>query len=80
MKHILNLGHHERIIRVGIGLLLLTLSGFAILPEWGTLLVMGGGFIALLTGILGYCPAWHVFGINTCHLKTPDHGSSTRTS
>ena len=81
MKHIRNLGHHERIIRVGVGLLLLILSGFAMLPEWGDLLAMGVGLIALLTGIFGYCPAWHVFGINTCHFKSSlDHQSSPRTS
>jgi hypothetical protein len=65
MKTCRNLGHHERIIRMAVGLVLLTLSGFAILPAWVDLLLMVVGLIALLTGIIGYCPAWHAVGINT---------------
>lgn len=73
MKHLCNLGHHERIIRVSIGLVLLALSGFSILTGWGDLLLMIVGLIALLTGIVGYCPAWHAVGINTCKVE---HGHS----
>ncbi|MGD9851117.1 MAG: DUF2892 domain-containing protein [Nitrospirales bacterium] len=67
MTHLCNLGHHERLIRVGLGLLFLAIGGFSIGPEWGNLLALGVGFIALLTGIAGYCPAWHMMGISTCH-------------
>lgn len=73
MKALRNLGHHERIIRVGLGFALLALSGFPILPGWGDLLMMVVGLVGLLTGIVGYCPAWHVVGINTCKV---DHGHS----
>lgn len=73
MKALRNLGHHERIIRVSIGVVLLALSGFSILPGWADLLLMIVGLIALLTGIVGYCPAWHAVGINTCKV---DHGHS----
>jgi hypothetical protein len=73
MKTLRNLGHHERIIRVSIGFVLLALSGFSILPEWGDLLLMIVGLVALLTGIIGYCPAWHAVGINTCKV---DQGHS----
>jgi hypothetical protein len=24
------------------------------------------GAVALITGLVGYCPAWSIFGINTC--------------
>lgn len=65
MKACQNLGHHERIIRIAMGLVLLALSGFAVLPGWGDLVVMVVGLIALLTGIIGYCPAWHAVGIDT---------------
>ncbi|MDH5427945.1 MAG: DUF2892 domain-containing protein [Nitrospirota bacterium] len=66
MKALRNLGHHERIIRVSIGVILLALSGFSMLPGWGDLLLMIVGLIALLTGLVGYCPAWHAVGLNTC--------------
>lgn len=73
MKKYRNLGHHERVIRVGVGFLLLAVSGFSFLPEWGDLILMIVGLIALLTGIIGYCPAWQVLGINTCPHQKPDH-------
>jgi len=66
MTHLRNLGHHERVIRVGMGIILMALGGFSIGPEWSNLLLLGLGFIALLTGIAGYCPAWHLLGISTC--------------
>jgi hypothetical protein len=75
MKALRNLGHHERIIRVSIGFVLLALSGFSILPGWGDLLLMMVGLIALLTGIVGYCPAWHAVGISTCRVDH-DHPTS----
>ncbi len=65
MKTCRNLGHHERMIRIAVGLVFLSLSGFAILPEWGDLLLMMVGLMTLLTGIIGYCPAWHAVGINS---------------
>lgn len=73
MKTLRNLGHHERIIRVGIGFALLALSGFSAFPGWGDFLLMVVGLIALLTGIIGYCPAWHAVKINTCKV---DHDHS----
>ncbi len=65
MKTCRNLGHHERMIRIASGLVLLALSGFASLPGWGDFVLMVIGLIALITGIVGYCPAWHGLGINT---------------
>lgn len=73
MKKYRNIGHHERVIRVGVGFLLLALSGFSFLPGWGDLILMIVGLIALLTGIIGYCPAWQALGINTCPLPKPEH-------
>jgi hypothetical protein len=67
-----NIGHHERVIRVAFGLLLLALSGFSLLPGWGDLVLMVVGLIAFLTGIIGFCPAWRVMGINTCPPKTSE--------
>jgi hypothetical protein len=38
-------------------------------PGWvvGVMFVIGG--VAMLTGLIGFCPAWKLFGINTCGLK-----------
>ncbi len=75
MKALRNLGHHEQIIRVGVGIALLALSGFSILPGWGDFVLMVGGLISLVTGIIGYCPVWHAFGINSCKV-IHDHSDS----
>ena len=64
-----NLGHSERIIRIGLGLLLLAVAGLTLLPGWGTLLALVIGAVALLTGFLGFCPAWRLFKMNTCDSK-----------
>lgn len=80
MKTLRNIGHHERVIRVGVGFLLLAASGFSLLPGWGDLVLLIVGLIALLTGIIGYCPAWQLLGINTCPLKKSDHPSSNTQS
>ena len=66
MPHLCNLGHHERVIRVGIGIILLAIGGFSFGPEWGNLIFLVVGFVALLTGIVVYCPAWHLRGLSTC--------------
>ncbi len=78
MKSLRNLGHHERIIRVGFGFTFLAVSGFSIFPGWGDLLLMGVGLIALLTGLIGYCPAWHAVGLNTCNIDHDHSDSETR--
>jgi hypothetical protein len=73
MRTYRNIGHHERVIRVGFGFLLLALSGFSLFPGWGDLAIMALGLIALFTGIIGYCPAWQLMGINTCHKHNVEH-------
>lgn len=72
MKKYRNLGHHEQVIRVGVGLLLLALSAFSLFPAWGNLTLMMVGLILFLTGIIGYCPAWHMVGMNTNQTKNPE--------
>lgn len=61
-----NLGGIERAIRVGLGIILLSLGVFVGLPALGVGLAYLVGAIALVTGVIGYCPAWSLFGINTC--------------
>jgi hypothetical protein len=39
-------------------------------PGWGVGVMFVVGGIAMLTGLIGFCPAWRLFGINTCATKT----------
>ena len=61
-----NVGGIERPIRMVLGLAFVALGFLADLPPagmWGVLVV---GAVALITGLIGYCPAWTLLGINTC--------------
>jgi hypothetical protein len=65
-----NVGGVERGIRLGVGVLLLALGVFGGLTGWQAIVADSLGAIALLTGTFGFCPAWTMFGINTCGVKT----------
>jgi hypothetical protein len=62
----LNVGSLDRIIRIAIGIALLAL--IFILPGnarwWGLI-----GLLPLGTGLFGFCPAYTLFGLNTCPMK-----------
>lgn len=51
----------ERALRVALGLGLLSLTFIGPRTPWGLL-----GAIPLLTGLLGTCPLYSVFGFSTC--------------
>lgn len=58
-----NIGNVERVIRVIIGLALLSL--FFILE--GNVRYVGlAGLILLATAAVSWCPLWVLFGVNTC--------------
>lgn len=61
-----NVGGIDKGLRIVIGLailsLLFILEGGARL--WGLV-----GLVPLLTGLLGYCPAYSLFGLNTCPME-----------
>jgi hypothetical protein len=54
----------DRAIRVviGVGLLSLVFAGPQTL--WGLV-----GLLPLLTGIVGFCPAYRLFGLSTCSVE-----------
>lgn len=51
----------ERVVRVALGLAVLSLAFVGPQTAWGYL-----GVIPLITGLLGSCPAYTLFGISTC--------------
>jgi hypothetical protein len=74
MSH--NVGGLERGMRVAIGIVLLGSAFFHVLTGvLGVVAYVVCG-IALLTGLIGYCPAWAVCGINTSSTKQAKFGSS----
>ena len=63
-----NVGTTDRIIRLIIGIILVTVGIF--FKSWIIVLV---GVLALLTGIVGWCYLYVPFGINTRKTKQPDN-------
>ncbi len=59
-----NEGSMDRALRIIAGIALIALAYTGKIGMWGYI-----GIIPLLTGILGICPAYAIFGISTCKLK-----------
>lgn len=59
-----NEGSIDRIIRVIVGLVLIALVFVGPQTPWGWI-----GVVPLLTGLIGWCPAYTLFGLNTCRIK-----------
>lgn len=61
-----NVGATDRAVRIVIGFVLLAAILFIAGPlRWFGLI----GVIPLLTGIVGYCPLYGLFGLDTCPLE-----------
>ena len=58
-----NVGRIDKVIRVVLGLGLLSLVFFVEGPAkwWGLI-----GFVPLITGLAGSCPLYSLFGLSTC--------------
>ena len=59
-----NEGDVDRIFRVIVGLGLLSLVFVGPQTMWGLV-----GLVPLLTGVIGFCPLYKVFGLDTCTLN-----------
>jgi hypothetical protein len=59
-----NVGTVDRVIRIVVGLLLLSQVWWGLETNWGWI-----GLIPLVTGILGTCPAYRLLGLSTCPLE-----------
>ncbi len=56
-----NVGGLDRVIRIIIGLGLISLVFIGPATPWGWI-----GLLPLATALIGYCPAYKPLGINTC--------------
>lgn len=63
----------ERVIRVVLGLGVLSLVFIGPQSAWGYL-----GLVPLATGILGTCPIYTLFGVSTCSVRKT--GPATKTA
>ena len=63
----INEGQIDRIVRIVIGIALIAWTATG--PQEGGRLVGYIGFLPLITGIIGFCPAYHLLGLNTCPIS-----------
>ena len=58
-----NVGGIDKVLRIAVGLALIA---WALMggPVWAWI-----GVVPLATGLLGWCPAYTLFGMNTCPLS-----------
>ncbi len=63
MQTLLNEGGVDRGMRIIIGAVVISLVFWGPQSPWGWL-----GVIPLVTGLIGWCPAYSLFGIKTCKL------------
>jgi hypothetical protein len=60
----MNVGGVDRILRIVAGLVLIGLTLAGQIGVWGWI-----GLLPLLTGIFRFCPAYTLFGMNTCSMN-----------
>ena len=60
-----NVGGIDRILRIVVGAVLIGLAATGTVGWWGWL-----GVVPLATGLFRFCPAYMLFGLNTCPFKS----------
>ena len=60
-----NVGGIDKILRILLGLALVAWTLFFQGPLWAWI-----GVVPLATGLIGWCPAYSIFGISSCPMKS----------
>jgi len=61
-----NVGIVDQVVRLVVGVALLVLGLSHLVTGAWAIAAYTLGAIALITGLMRFCPAWSVLGINTC--------------
>lgn len=59
-----NVGGFDRILRIAVGIVLIALAAMGVVGVWGWI-----GVVPLVTGLIGWCPAYPLLGVSTCPMK-----------
>lgn len=59
-----NVGGIDKILRIVVGIALIALAALGVIGVWGWI-----GVVPLLTGLVGFCPAYGLLGASTCPVK-----------
>lgn len=66
MSSFTNEARWDRIVRILIGVVLLYLGWAGVVGGTAGVVLKALGFLPLVTGMVGYCPAYALFGVSTC--------------
>ena len=65
----------DRALRALFGIVLLYVAWAGIAAGWLTGVAIGVGIVLLITGLVGWCPLYSLFGVSTLHRgRAVDHG------
>lgn len=64
---LINESHFDRIMRTVTGLTLVLAAATGFIGFWGWL-----GVVPLVTGVVGFCPLYKVFGLSSCPIPKTD--------
>jgi len=56
-----NVGSLDRVLRILVGVALISLAAAGSIGPWGYI-----GVLPLITGVVRFCPAYKLLGLNTC--------------
>lgn len=61
----INVGGIDKVLRIAVGVVLIAVAALGMAPWWIGVI----GVVPLATGLLGWCPAYSLFGMSTCPAK-----------
>jgi hypothetical protein len=64
---VINVSHFDRIMRVVTGLVLVIAATTGFIGMWGWI-----GLVPLITGVVGVCPIYRMFGMSSCPIPKTD--------
>lgn len=64
---LINESHFDRIMRTVTGLTLVLAAATGFIGFWGWI-----GVVPLVTGVVGFCPIYKVFGLSSCPIPRTD--------
>ncbi|MBL4801634.1 MAG: DUF2892 domain-containing protein [Emcibacter sp.] len=63
----MNVGGLDRLLRIVVGVLLIISAVAGYFAPWGWI-----GVVPVVTALIGWCPAYTIFGVNSCRLSKGD--------
>lgn len=60
----INVGAADRSVRIVVGTTLVSLAAAGLVDWWAYI-----GLVPLVTGLVGYCPLYGLFGFDTCAMR-----------